>query len=243
MELLRCAGLIAAFVLATACSAAGFACVDASDCQDGSLSGVCEPSGYCSFGDDSCDSGQRYGAHAPSELAGMCVDPTAGSDGGSTDSATTVTTTITTTLDGGTIDDGVGESSGTRGTTTTASETSSTTSPVGTESTGNPDSATSVATTSTDSVDPTGASSSTGDPPQVPDCANMPADFCGSCLCDYCEQELSDCTQDAGCTCWLECHADGHTQDECTGICGDSMVRESLWACTSGLCGDECLLV
>ena len=39
-------------------------------CGDG---GACQPSGYCSFPDTDCDSGQAYGNAAPPSLAGECV--------------------------------------------------------------------------------------------------------------------------------------------------------------------------
>jgi hypothetical protein len=35
--------------------------------------GLCEPDGYCSFGDDRCESGQRYSAYAGPEVAEQCV--------------------------------------------------------------------------------------------------------------------------------------------------------------------------
>jgi hypothetical protein len=37
------------------------------------VAGTCEPTGGCSFPDDSCGSGRRYGAHAPDGLAGTCA--------------------------------------------------------------------------------------------------------------------------------------------------------------------------
>ena len=53
------------------CAAAGaFACETNSQCGDG---GVCQPTGYCSFADDECESGQAYGGAAPSGVADKCV--------------------------------------------------------------------------------------------------------------------------------------------------------------------------
>lgn len=53
------------------CGASGaFACETNSQCGDG---GLCQPTGYCSFADDECESGQAYGGAAPSGVAGQCV--------------------------------------------------------------------------------------------------------------------------------------------------------------------------
>lgn len=122
-----------------------FECEESSQCSLAGQVGTCEPNGACSFPDESCPSGQRYGEHAPVGVAGSCVpaqDPTEGSattDGGpgviegsgtgiaSTgspldDSGTTVV--ATTTLDAG------------EGTTTTTSSSSSSTSTDGTSTDG-----------------------------------------------------------------------------------------------------------
>lgn len=84
----RRAGPIAALLVAIAlpaCTAGAFACVGDASCSGG----VCEASGYCSFPDADCDSGQRYGEHAPAELAGACVVPGAASTGTSSGSSST----------------------------------------------------------------------------------------------------------------------------------------------------------
>jgi hypothetical protein len=76
------------------CSGDAFACEDDAQCAGG----MCQPNGYCSFPADDCDSGQRYGEHAPSGIAGECVpldDSTSGS--GSTTSATSTTSADTST--------------------------------------------------------------------------------------------------------------------------------------------------
>ena len=46
--------------------------------------GTCEPAGYCSFADEACESGRRYGEHAPGDLAGTCVVGEAETGSGST---------------------------------------------------------------------------------------------------------------------------------------------------------------
>ena len=63
------------------CTAPGaFACETNSQCGEG---GTCQPSGFCSFADSDCDSGQAYGDAAPSGLAGECV-PVQDDTGGAT---------------------------------------------------------------------------------------------------------------------------------------------------------------
>lgn len=68
-----------------------FECGSDSSCDAHGVPGICQPSGYCSFGDPICDSGQRYGEHAPEHLAEHCV-PLWGSEpstGASSDPAST----------------------------------------------------------------------------------------------------------------------------------------------------------
>lgn len=55
------------------CTTSVFQCEADGECNDGSMAGLCQPDGYCSFPTDDCGSGQRYGDHAPPELAGQCV--------------------------------------------------------------------------------------------------------------------------------------------------------------------------
>ncbi|HET6583952.1 MAG TPA: hypothetical protein VFG69_10895, partial [Nannocystaceae bacterium] len=65
-------------LLAVACSDALFPCAQDGDCDDGKSGGVCQPEGVCSFPDDRCDSGQRFGAHSGG-LSNECV-PTSDTD-------------------------------------------------------------------------------------------------------------------------------------------------------------------
>ena len=75
-----CVGVLVTAVVA-GCGTPSFHCLDASDCKDGGAMGTCEPNGFCSFPDDYCPSGRRYGEHAGAGLANACVDPeTAGND-------------------------------------------------------------------------------------------------------------------------------------------------------------------
>ncbi len=66
--------------IALGCSMAdAFVCADHGECG---TPGTCEASGYCSFPDDTCPSGRRYGDHAGAGLAGTCADaPTPSGDG------------------------------------------------------------------------------------------------------------------------------------------------------------------
>ncbi|MCH9682061.1 MAG: LamG domain-containing protein [Deltaproteobacteria bacterium] len=64
--------------LAAACgSSTVFECGADGDCLVSGIDGVCQASGYCSFPDNECESGQQYGDLSPSGLAGTCV-PVAG---------------------------------------------------------------------------------------------------------------------------------------------------------------------
>jgi hypothetical protein len=62
-----------------------FACDDSSQCHRRGMGGLCQPNGWCSFPDISCQSGQRYGEAAPSPFGGQCVSEAG--DGGAGDLA------------------------------------------------------------------------------------------------------------------------------------------------------------
>ena len=62
-------------VVAAACRAGAFACEEDADCAGGGAAGICEAAGACSFADDDCPSGRRYGDRSPEDLAGECVEP------------------------------------------------------------------------------------------------------------------------------------------------------------------------
>lgn len=81
MRSLSLAALLVVDAAAGACSPAGaFACEGDQACS----AGVCQPVGFCSFPDDACASGQRYGAHAGDGLAGLCVGEEPGSSSAAT---------------------------------------------------------------------------------------------------------------------------------------------------------------
>jgi hypothetical protein len=86
--------LVAATVaLAAACQGdAFFVCSDDDDCG-GAAGGVCEIGGACSFPDDACDSGRRYGQSSAPPLAGRCTEI---DEGTSTEMGSTTTITTTT---------------------------------------------------------------------------------------------------------------------------------------------------
>ena len=75
----RIAGSISALALSGGLAAGScggsdvFACVSDAQCVEGGAAGYCEVDGYCSFDDDTCDSGRRYGEHALSGTANTCV--------------------------------------------------------------------------------------------------------------------------------------------------------------------------
>ena len=80
------------------CKPDAFECEDATQCLEGGQQGVCQPTGFCSFPDDACPSGQRYGDLAKMGLAGTCV-PT---DGAGTDATTGPSSTSGSAIETGT---------------------------------------------------------------------------------------------------------------------------------------------
>lgn len=63
------------------CRVGAFACEQDEQCVGPDGIGFCEADGACSFPDDSCASGRRYGDHGPDDRAGRCVDASTGSSG------------------------------------------------------------------------------------------------------------------------------------------------------------------
>ena len=96
--------VVATFAAAVACGlGSAFVCEDDTQCNDGGELGVCQAGGQCSFPDDACPSGQRYGDHVAGGIAGECVPPqddTGGSEGGTMGTSASV-------ADGATADDDV----------------------------------------------------------------------------------------------------------------------------------------
>ena len=83
--MLRCVFLAGLAVVLVGCSTPlkEYTCVNAEDCV-GSTEGRCEPSGHCSFADDMCPDGFRFGEASGSE-SGVCVGEGAGLPDASTD--------------------------------------------------------------------------------------------------------------------------------------------------------------
>jgi hypothetical protein len=72
------------------CGPSVFACSDDEDCRDRSVAGRCEADSRCSFPDEACASGRRYGAHAGTR-SNTCVDDTmVASTGTSATSSTSI---------------------------------------------------------------------------------------------------------------------------------------------------------
>lgn len=135
--------------------AAAFLCESDEVCQQGGTTGLCQPSGYCSFPDEECASGQRYGAYAGGSLAGECVEPGAfASDGGSTDDGVTTSPLTTSTATTGVTS------------STTSPPTTGVDGPVTTEPVGESDSGGSTGP-STGGMNDEAPATTTGAPPQV----------------------------------------------------------------------------
>ncbi len=85
-----------------------FACEDDQQCHLDGVAGACEAEGFCSFPDDICPSGRRFGEHAGAALAGTCVGEAATTSNGS--EGTTLASEGGTTTPS--LDDGGSSSSG-----------------------------------------------------------------------------------------------------------------------------------
>lgn len=140
------AGWVLGALLGWACGAGTFTCEDDAACRFGASAGVCQGDGYCSFPDDTCPSGQRYGEHAGDGKEHDCV---AADDGPSSDGDTGGVTATTSADDA---------------TTTTAGSSSPVSASNATDGSasdgdGDADASTTGAST-TDPTDPTGSSAS-----------------------------------------------------------------------------------
>jgi hypothetical protein len=66
-----------------------FACVDDPQCVQAGVQGACEPTGWCSYADDDCPSGRRYGELAGMGFGSQCLDDSEiADDATDTDAAT-----------------------------------------------------------------------------------------------------------------------------------------------------------
>ncbi len=118
--------MLMAFVSCCACSPSVFGCEDDSGCAGAQVGGSCEPSGFCSFPDEECASGRRYGEYSGQGLGGLCVDPSDSTSTGATSQAgpttsTSLTTNLgTSTRTAGEADTASSDDAGTTGSPTTA---------------------------------------------------------------------------------------------------------------------------
>ncbi|MCH9684694.1 MAG: right-handed parallel beta-helix repeat-containing protein [Deltaproteobacteria bacterium] len=87
-------GLAVGVAASVACHR-GFSCEQDTQCQTAQVLGRCEATGSCSFPDDSCPSGHRYGEHASASLVDVCVEPGQSGSGSSTGTVPQVETTST----------------------------------------------------------------------------------------------------------------------------------------------------
>jgi len=226
--------------LALACtSPTAFVCSESSDCTDGSFSGMCQANGYCSFGDDTCASGQRYGDLAPNDLAGTCVESegTTTAPVGTTDDGAQTTLE---TLDGASLEQGTLEGSTLDGTTTGGESTTSSGGPVLDESSTQPDSMTAPdSMTTEDSLTSSDTDDSSDTMPGG--CGGMMGkDECSACAYEACCQEILECSTEMACTCAFNCAVMGIPEDQCAEMCGDSQAVEPLNACLLANCGMAC---
>ncbi|MBL4688885.1 MAG: hypothetical protein JKY37_30120 [Nannocystaceae bacterium] len=106
---------VGAVLLAGGCNST-FTCSTDTQCTAQGRLGICQPaSGFCSFGDGDCESGQRYGALADNGVAGACVPvEVAGTGSTSANDSADVAQASTTDIDDGTSPV-VPDSSGTTG--------------------------------------------------------------------------------------------------------------------------------
>lgn len=75
-------GWLAVLSLLFGCqSSDSFGCSEDGQCESAGITGMCEANGYCSFLDDTCASGRRYGDLAGGGLAAVCVQEDPGSTG------------------------------------------------------------------------------------------------------------------------------------------------------------------
>lgn len=135
---------LATWLAAPACGASVFQCLTTEDCA-GRPGGSCEASGHCSFPDETCPSGQRYGEFAPEAFSELCVDPDAGtstSSGSGADSASSSAGTTTIVPGTGLSDSSGPGSTGTSDGSSTSAITVSGTSGTGSTGGGGTDSST-----------------------------------------------------------------------------------------------------
>jgi len=137
---------VAALPWPTACSVAeSFACNADAQCVTDEAAGRCEAEGVCSFPDESCPSGHRYGGLAGG-LSGECVGGGSSSDVGTTDPDPGMTSVPPVES----LDDGSSSGLSTSSTSSTSMTIDSTTEPPDSTSEPGVETATTTTTTTTD---------------------------------------------------------------------------------------------
>ena len=84
--------MLGSVLLMSACvQASDFQCVDSAQCVKSGIQGACEASGACSFPDEDCPSGRRFGELSSTGLAGQCVpgDTSVGTEASSSSTSAT----------------------------------------------------------------------------------------------------------------------------------------------------------
>lgn len=145
---------------ASSCAATTFQCSDTGECA-GRPGGVCEPTGWCSFPDDACPSGRRYGEFSGGSFSNECVstsEPTSTSTTVVGSESTTTSSPATLSNSGSTV-----STSGGFATTGTTETTTLDIEPTDTAG----DSTTTTEGSGEASTTAKGGSSSTGASPQV----------------------------------------------------------------------------
>ncbi len=212
------------WALVVACgSTDAFVCMDDSVCVNEGIGGVCQPLGYCSFPDPTCDSGYRYGDNAREDVAMQCVPvdeplPTSGPE-----TSESATTTMAPPETSGSTSLGAADSSSSSTATTTGID---------------PGTGSSTGTTSDDGS--SGGSSS---------CTQKSCAACHDCV-DVdrggCAPEFAACMASLGCSAVVQCLADcglmGLCFDPCCDGADDATIAaaEALATCRATACADAC---
>lgn len=233
-EVSRLSALALALTLVVGCSPRGvFQCVSDDQCG---AEGRCEGNGYCSFPDDDCPEGRRYGSSSAVGVADQCVEPsesTTSADatsGSQTSSAASGgETSLGTTADG--------SAGGTDSSASASGSTSSGPAPIsGTDASSSSDA------TGSDTEPSTGT---TGGPSLCPD-AGTSCRECGSCSAEPggpCSVERAACEPLANCVSTAGCLFDCARSDLCLGDCcedipdGIAAVAFDLFECQMNVCG------
>ena len=221
-----------------------FACETRDDCNDGRREGFCEIEGYCSFMDEDCGSGRRYGEYAPEDLAGVCTpepdhEPNflTGTDESSTDSPELDSATSPSDADGGVSEEG--SSDGPRDTDANDIAESS-------DDGSSSDDAGGEVGDGNGGTDEDGGSSSSGADEEPQDCNARDCASCLDCVAapsGPCRDEATACTDAAGCTAGVACNHSCLLTGLCFEDCcydGVESLIDDVVMCGADHCIDAC---